>query len=236
MHACLRARPSPSDPTADGSINDKTIFPETRNILVCHGYLSYCGPRISLPSYGIGWVQLSAERDQLVEENERSAARLHQLTTALQEQREEKARLANQARRLEDLPDSKEHSAKPSTRCLSSFALCRTMCSCCCCCCCCCCPRTEQHPHNETSSVWTVYQADTCLSAPRPPPLGTAMYVPATTPTPTTPTPTSPTNYNYQNNTDNSSRTVGGGWRRCERRATSRGPRWRGFRLRSEGG
>lgn len=36
------------------------------------------------------------ERDELVEENERSAARLDQLTTDLQEQREGKARLANQ--------------------------------------------------------------------------------------------------------------------------------------------
>lgn len=40
--------------------------------------------------------QLSTERDQLAEENERSAARLDQLTAALQGQREEKARLANQ--------------------------------------------------------------------------------------------------------------------------------------------
>ncbi|CAN0408598.1 unnamed protein product, partial [Ectocarpus sp. 12 AP-2014] len=40
--------------------------------------------------------QLSAERDELVEENERSSTRLDQLTTALQEQREEKGRLTNQ--------------------------------------------------------------------------------------------------------------------------------------------
>lgn len=39
--------------------------------------------------------QLSAERDDLMEENERSAARLDQLTTALQEQREEKACVTN---------------------------------------------------------------------------------------------------------------------------------------------
>lgn len=36
------------------------------------------------------------ERDDLVEENEKCAARLDQLTAALQDQREEKSRLANQ--------------------------------------------------------------------------------------------------------------------------------------------
>lgn len=36
------------------------------------------------------------ERDDLVEENEKCAARLDQLTVALKDQREEKSRLANQ--------------------------------------------------------------------------------------------------------------------------------------------
>lgn len=49
------------------------------------------------------------ERDDLVEENEKCAARLDQLTSALQDQREEKSRLANQVRPSLALASEEKH-------------------------------------------------------------------------------------------------------------------------------
>lgn len=56
--------------------------------------------------------QLSIDRDALLEEQNRSAKRLDQLTVALREQREEKARLADQVRRLENTVYSR-HDIQP---------------------------------------------------------------------------------------------------------------------------
>ena len=63
-------------------------------------------------AHGIRPTQISMERDDLVEENEKCAARLDQLTAALQDQREEKSRLANQVRPF----FSVERRHRPSSR------------------------------------------------------------------------------------------------------------------------